>query len=573
MDRRATKVLLIHPEFGGTSFWNNRESCRKVGAKYPSAPLGLITVAAMLPEDWTVRLIDRNTRDLSDADILAADLVMIGAMFPQSLDALRMIKRVKALGVPVCAGGPDPTSRQSVYEEAEFIVAGEAEGAIDAFIADWRAGATAGRYRAPKFKIDVTKTPRPRYDLLNFEDYLYVCVQFSRGCPFMCEFCDIIELYGRVPRAKEADQLLGELDRLYELGYRGHVDFVDDNLIGNKKAVKLFLPRLIEWQRKRGYPFEFSTEASLNLADDQELLTLLAEARFFVIFIGVESPDDDVLAATKKKQNTRRNIAENVRRIQDAGIMVIAGFIVGFDGEKGSVAKPMTALIEEAAIPVAIIGLLYALPNTQLSRRLQQEGRLHRLDAPQDAPEFPDQCAVGLNFETDRPREEILADYRDIVATIYRPGDFFGRATRAALALNITPTRRALNPRRAMKDLSRFFSIVWAVQRDLAGARLAFWRMLASVLLRNPTGIRAAMNSAILYLHLGPFSKVAAEAIDLVIEDIRAGQRPAPSIMPSGSNLKEAIPSKATINRGFPFGTPKNRLQRAASDQSQMVSE
>ncbi len=218
----------------------------------------------------------------------------------------------------------------------------------------------------------MTKTPIPRFDLLNFSYYLHIGVQFSRGCPFLCEFCDIIELYGRVPRAKTNAQMLAELEALYQLGYRGHVDFVDDNLIGNKKAVKAFLPELKKWLEERDYPFEFTTEASLNLADDADLLRLMSEANFVGVFVGIESPDPETLIMAQKKQNTRRNIAASVHKIYAAGLFVTAGFIVGFDTEKVSVADAMVDLIEEANIPICMLGLLYALPNTQLHRRLAQ---------------------------------------------------------------------------------------------------------------------------------------------------------------------------------------------------------
>lgn len=247
----------------------------------------------------------------------------------------------------------------------------------------------------------------PRFDLLNFKDYVQIGVQYSRGCPFTCEFCDIIELYGRVPRTKTNEQMLAELDRLYELGYRGHVDFVDDNLIGNKRAVKGFLPELAKWQKERSYPFEMSTEASLNLADDEALLKMMQQAGYFSVFIGIESPDPEVLVATRKKQNTRRDIAKSVHKIYDAGIFVLAGFIVGFDEESDKVADEISALIEEAAIPVAMTGLLYALPNTQLTRRLAKEGRLHADFATDDPDtEHGDQCTAGLNFTTVRPRTD-----------------------------------------------------------------------------------------------------------------------------------------------------------------------
>src|SRR6516225_2510079 len=349
---RPCNVLMIYPRFGGGTFWNFAAACELFNAHYPTAPLGLITVAALLPTAWTIRLVDRNTEVLADGDLEWADLVMTGGMLPQYFDTIDVIELCRARGKPVVVGGPGVTSAPHLYSKANFQVLGEAEGIIDKFIAAWEAGAREGVFEAEKFAIDVTQSPVPRFDLLKTEHYLYMGVQFSRGCPFTCEFCDIIELYGRVPRAKTNAQMLHELDTLYRLGYRGHVDFVDDNLIGNKKAVKAFLPELKTWLEQRDYPFEFTTEASLNLADDAELLRLMNEANFIGVFVGIESPDTRSLIAMRKKQNTRRNIAQSVHRIYAAGLYVTAGFIVGFDSEQGSVADAIIELIEEAAIPV-----------------------------------------------------------------------------------------------------------------------------------------------------------------------------------------------------------------------------
>ena len=272
-------------------------------------------------------------------------------MLAQQVDTLELIALCQAHGKPVAVGGPDPTSSPHVYAAANFRILGEVEGIIGEFIAAWAAGERSGCFTAPKFTIDVTMTPIPRFDLLKFDHYLYVGVQFSRGCPFTCEFCDIIELYGRVPRAKTTPQMLAELETLYQLGYRGHVDFVDDNLIGNKKALKAFLPALADWLQARGHPFEFSTEASINLADDDELLKLMRQANFFTVFVGIESPDPKTLIHTKKKQNTRRNLADSVHKIYRAGMFVTAGFIVGFDSEEGSIADAMADFIEEVRNP------------------------------------------------------------------------------------------------------------------------------------------------------------------------------------------------------------------------------
>src|SRR6266851_5570723 len=346
------------------------------GARFPAPPLGLITVAALLPPAWQCRLVNRNTEELQESDLDWADLVMTGGMLPQQPDTLRVIELAHERGKPVAVGGPDATSSPEAYKASDFRVLGEAESIIGAFIEAWEAGTRQGVFEAEKFTTDITQTPIPRFDLLKRSQYTYFGVQFARGCPFNCEFCDIIELYGRMPRVKTAAQMLAELEALYVSGYRGHLDFVDDNFIGNKKAVKAFLPHLIAWQKNRGYPFEFSTEASINIADDDALLALMRAANFFTIFVGIESPDTDTLVSMQKKQNTRRSLVDCVHKIYRAGMFVNAGFIVGFDSEKGSVADAMIDCIEAAAIPFCMVGLLYALPNTQLTRRLAREGRL-----------------------------------------------------------------------------------------------------------------------------------------------------------------------------------------------------
>ena len=288
MTARSCRVLMVYPRFAAESFWVYTPACELVGARYPTAPLGMITVAAMLPADWDIRLVNRNTEELTQDDLEWADMVMTGGMLFQQANSLRILGLARAHGKPAVVGGPDVTSHPHIYEAFDFKVLGEAEAVMDDFVTAWRAGERNGTFVAPKFEIDVTKTPIPRFDLLKFEQYLYIGVQFSRGCPFTCEFCDIIELYGRVPRAKTNAQMLAELDTLYRLGYRGHVDFVDDNLIGNKKAVKRFLPDLKAWLDANGHPFEFSTEASLNISDDEELMRLMHDSDFFAVFVGIE---------------------------------------------------------------------------------------------------------------------------------------------------------------------------------------------------------------------------------------------------------------------------------------------
>ena len=532
-------VLMVYPRFNANSFWNCEKTCEVVGAKYPAAPLGLITVAAMLPATWTIKLVDRNTETLEEADVEWADLVMIGGMFPQQWDTLRCIELMHAHGKPVCVGGPGITSMPHVYAAADFKVLGECEGLLDRFIDDWRAGKRSGTYEGVKFKADVTTAARPRWDLLKLENYLYVCVQFSRGCPFTCEFCDIIELYGRSPRTKATAQMLAELDALYALGHRGNVDFVDDNLIGNKKAIKAFLPHLIDWQKRHNYPFLLSTEASINLADDGELLGLMRDANFYAVFIGIESPDPDTLVGMRKKQNTRRDLAESIRYIYNAGIFVMGGFIVGFDSETGSVAAPIAGLIRDSAIPIAMVGLLYALPNTQLTRRLTKEGRLFDFAALDDLETHGDQCTGGLNYITKRPRRDALADYRAILAEVYAPGAFFARVRDVGVSL-----RRPARPLSAripggMRGVRRGLRLLAHITFRRPDMRRETWRTIAFIVRHRPSALASVMSMAGLYVHFGPFAQYVIGRIDEEIAKVESGAWSPPPLVSAEAAARE----------------------------------
>ena len=505
-------VLMLYPLFAADSFWSFTESCKLMGVRRPAAPLGLITVAAMLPSSWTVRLLDCNTASITDDDFAWADLVFTGGMLPQQAHTLRLIELCHSRCKPVVVGGPDPTSSPHIYAAADFQVLGEAEGIIDEFVSAWASGARSGVFTAPKFQADVTKTPVARFDLLKFQDYLYLGVQYSRGCPFTCEFCDIIELYGRVPRTKTTPQMLAELDALYDMGYRGHLDVVDDNFIGNKKSLRLFLPELAAWQRTHDYPFEFSTEASINLADDPELLEMMAAANFFGVFVGIESPDPATLVAMKKKQNTRRNIAESIHKIYGAGMLVTAGFIVGFDSEKVSIADAMIEFIEEAAIPVCMVGLLYALPNTQLTRRLAREGRLHP-NHDSASTTSGDQCTGGINYDPARPLRDILMDYRRILESVYHPAAYASRVDRLMTMLDRSRQRHEL-PVGDLRAKVRALETVHRVVTAIPEAHDPFWRTFLGCAKRDSSSARIAVAMIAAYAHLGPFSRRVIEAID-----------------------------------------------------------
>ncbi len=518
-------VLLVHPRFNPNAFWNYLETCAVAGARYPAAPLGLITVAALLPPDWPVRLVDRNVESLRDEDLDWADMVMIGCMMPQQRDAKRVIALAHDRHKPVVIGGPDVTASPSVYEEAEFRVLGEAEDIMTDFVDAWRRGASQGVFTAGTFP-DLENSPQPRFELLKLKHYMHVGVQFSRGCPYCCEFCNVIELNGRVPRFKSTPQMLRELDALHALGYRGHVDFVDDNLIGNAKAARPFLEALGDWGERRGHPFEYSTEASLNLADSDEILSLMRRARFFAVFVGIETPDSKSLLSAKKVQNAGRDIVASVRRIHRAGIYVNAGFILGFDVESDNVASLMSQCIESAAIPMCMVGLLYALPGTALSHRLRAEGRLHpdsdRLTSDADA----DQCTSGLNFETKRPRGAILADYRSILRRINAPSAFFGRVRRLNQELDLSGRRPSRHPGRTWRDLRAFARIGWQLGLCDPEVRVEFWRAFAASLFRNPRNLRGTMSFAALYLHVKSFSRFMDQRLQARIEALPAAKIP-----------------------------------------------
>ena len=524
----SCNVLMIFPRFNPKSFWSYEGACEILRVGYPLPPLGMITLAALLPPGWDIRLVNRNTEELDPADLDWADMVMTGGMLNQQFDAHKIIKLAQEAGKPVVVGGPDVTSSPHIYAQADIRVLGEAESIIEEFVAAWERGERKGDFEAPKFQADVTKTPIPRFDLLKLEQYLYIGVQFSRGCPFMCEFCDIIELYGRNPRTKTPPQMLAELDTLYGLGYRGHLDFVDDNLIGNKKAVKAFLPHLIEWQKKHKYPFMLTTEASLNLADDDQLLGLLREANFMGVFVGIESPEEEILVQTQKKQNTRRSIPESVRRIYDYGIFVAAGFVLGFDSEKDGIAGAMVRCIEEAMIPVANVSLLYALAGTQLTRRLDREGRLHGGYEGDSVGNAGDFVLAGLNFETARPRRNILDDYVAVVSSLYRPEAFFRRARGVAMALDRINLGLPILVRDSAREMGRFWRVMKHVTLHRPDMRWRSWRLITECMVRNPKAIRLAVAMVVFYLYLGPLTRFVTDRVEEQIARLDALPPPVP---------------------------------------------
>ena len=545
-DRAGCKALVVSPRFNGDSFWAYKAACELVGARYPAPALGLLTMAAMLPGHWDVRLHDCNVRGDDELETLLdwADVLLVGGMLTQQREHLELIETARARGLPVVVGGPDVSSSPHVYARANFLVIGEAEGCMPAFVAAWEGGAREGRFEVPMGSVDVTLSPTPRFDLLDFSMYAEVTVQFSRGCPFLCEFCDIIELYGRKPRTKTTGQMLTELQRLYDLGFRGTIEFSDDNLIGNKKAVKAFLPDLIAWQKAHGYPFEFATEASLNLSEDLELLGLLRDAKFFAVFMGIESPDPAVLAMMQKKQNLRRDIAETIRIVQAHGIFVLGGFIVGFDNEGDGTAEVMVDLIEDAAISICMVGLLLALPNTQLTRRLQREGRLHADHHIHTGGRQQDHCTAGLNFETLRPRRHVLRDYRTVVDRLYRSDTYFKRVRRTIDQLDCSGMNGALHGASLGYNLRRGAQLLWNVTVHHPDMRGEVWRTVLHALRRNPRALKASLHLMGMYAHAGPFTRsVVAEIDQQIAEQAYAPEGVVPSGAPAISRSAAASPA------------------------------
>jgi radical SAM superfamily enzyme YgiQ (UPF0313 family) len=471
------RVLLLYPLFPKT-FWSFEKILELVDRKVLLPPLGLITAAAILPQDWEYQLVDHNVREVTEAEWDWADIVILSAMIVQKQDMLDQIREAKRRGKRVAVGGPYPTSIPEDVAEAgaDYLILDEGELTIPLFVEAVQQGQLQGTFRAEE-KPDVTATPVPRYDLLELDAYDSMSVQFSRGCPFQCEFCDIIVLYGRKPRTKTPEQLLAELDCLYELGWRRAIFMVDDNFIGNKRNVKLLLKELQVWMAEHEYPFSFNTEASVDLAQDEELLQLMMACNFNAVFLGIETPDADSLELTKKFQNTRSSLAESVLTINRAGLRIMAGFIIGFDGEKTGAGDRIIEFVEQTAIPTAVFGLLQALPNTALWHRLEKEGRLHGNKG--DGNQF-----ALMNFVPTRPVEEIAREYVHAFCTLYEPDRFLARVYRHFLNLSPSPCPVPFRfP--SLVDLRALAIVVWR-QGFKRSTRWQFWRQFFSILKHNP---------------------------------------------------------------------------------------
>jgi radical SAM superfamily enzyme YgiQ (UPF0313 family) len=416
------KILMVYPEYPVT-FWSFDYVLKFVSKKAAYPPLGLLTVAAMLPDHWDLRLLDMNVDKLKDRDLQWADYVMISAMMIQKKSVVDVLRRCRNLGQKVIAGGPLFNSTPEEYLHlVDHLILNEAEHTLPPFLADLKTGNPKKVYRTEGFP-GLDMTPIPRWDLIKIKKYATPMIQCSRGCPFDCEFCDITTLYGRKPRLKSTEQVIAELEAIYELGWRGNVFFVDDNFIGNKRKIKEMLPRLIEWMKSHQYPFTFLTEASINLADDDELIDLMVEAGFDTVFIGLETPHEDSLKECAKNQNRSRDMIAAIRKLQAAGIQVLGGYIVGFDNDDAGIFSRQIKFIQESGVVTAMVGLLNAPPGTRLWQRLKAENRLET-DASGDNTDGT------INFTPKMDKEVLISGYRQIVRTIYSPRYFYKRVSR-----------------------------------------------------------------------------------------------------------------------------------------------
>src|SRR5499426_1046081 len=409
------KTLLVYPEFPDT-YWSFRHALSFEGKRSAFPPLGLLTISAMLPDAWERRLVDMNIQPLKPSDMEWADVVFCSAMLVQKDSLRRVVALCEAEGKRVVIGGPYVTTSAGDLPEADHIFLGEAETTLPEFVRDLERGGPKRIYQAAE-RPALSVAPIPDFHLADLRLYSAMPVQYSRNCPFQYEFCDIIEIYGRVPRTKSNEQMLAELDALLRVGWRGLVFIVDDNFIGNKRNVKRLLPALADWSERHGRPFSFITEASVNLAEDDELLDGMRRAHFHHVFLGIETPVEASLKEAQKGQNLRRNLLDSVRKIQSYGMEVMAGFIVGFDNDPEDVFDRQIEFIRHSAIPLAMVGILTALPDTNLWRRLHREGRLIK--------ESSGSNSEWLNFVPTMEIERLISGHKTILRTIYNPREYY----------------------------------------------------------------------------------------------------------------------------------------------------
>ncbi|MFQ6083266.1 MAG: B12-binding domain-containing radical SAM protein [Candidatus Aminicenantia bacterium] len=484
------KILLVYPEYPDT-FWSFKYALKFISKKASFPPLGLLTVASMLPKEWEKRVIDMNVSVLTDDDLKWADYVFISAMVVQRKSAKEVISKCKRMGIKTVAGGPLFTTEYKEFEGINHFVLNEAENTLPPFLDDLKNGYARRIYTSEEWP-DVRKTPFPMWELINMKKYASMSIQYSRGCPFNCEFCDITILNGHKPRTKDKEQILGELDVLYAQGWRDGVFFVDDNFIGNKKKLKMeILPYLIDWMEQKKRPFSFFTEASINLSDDEELMQLMVKAGFDKVFIGIETPNEESLTECNKFQNKNRDLIACVKKIQDYGFEVQGGFIVGFDNDPPSIFERQISFIQKSGIVTAMVGLLNAPRGTQLYHRLEKEDRL--LNDPSG-----DNTDFSLNFIPKMNSKTLINGYKKILDTIYSPKHYYQRVITFLKGYKPKPLKKKVNFQ--FSYLKAFFKSIWFL--GIKGKeRFHYWKLILWTLLRRPRLFPLAITFAIYGFH------------------------------------------------------------------------
>jgi radical SAM superfamily enzyme YgiQ (UPF0313 family) len=486
------KVLLVYPSIPET-FWSFKHALRFVSKRAAFPPLGLLTVAGMLPADWQLKLVDLNVTRLTDDDLRWADYVMVSAMIVQKASVLDIVDRCRRLRKPVIAGGPLFTTGHAAFPNIDHFVLGEAEDLMPQVIEDMHRGTLRHSYVA-SVRPDITRVRPPRWDLIDLRHYVTMSVQFSRGCPFDCEFCDIVAMNGRVPRTKSPTQLIAELEQLRTKGWKDTVFVVDDNFIGNKKQAKALLRALILWRTRTRTKMVFMTEASANVADDPELCDLMVRAGFKKVFVGFETPSAESLEECRKMQNCGRDLVETVKTLQRAGLEVMGGFIVGFDNDPMDIFKRQFEFIQRSGVVTAMVGLLTALPETRLYRRLMTEGRL-------EAESTGNNTQAALNFRPKLDRAFLVNGYRELMKQLYEPRSYYRRIC------TFLDHSRLKGPhlRLAWSDLQAFVKSLWLLGVWHRGRR-AYWRFCVTTLLRRPHQFHQAIALTIMGHH---FRRVA----------------------------------------------------------------
>lgn len=487
------KILFVYPKYPDT-FWSYKHALRFVSKKAAIPPLGLLTVAAMVPQAWEKKLVDLNTTSLPDEDLQWADMVFISAMIVQKASVREVIARCNAMGKTIVAGGPAFTAQPEQYPDVNHLVLNEAEITLPLFLRDWEQGRAQPVYTSQE-KPELHQTPVPLWSLIRLKDYAVIPIQYSRGCPFSCEFCDIIIMYGRTPRTKTPAQLIAELQSLYDAGWRGDVFIVDDNFIGNKVTVKKMLPVLIEWQKEHRFPFNLLTEASVNLADDDELMTLMNRANFQNVFLGIETPNMDSLKGCGKMQNASRDLCDAVKTIQQHGMQVMAGFIIGFDTDSENIFDHQITFIQQSGIVTAMVGLLNALPHTPLWHRFNEQGRLLKETTGENTD-------GTLNFSPLMGEKKLVTGYRKVLATIYSHKFYYQRIN--TFMRNYKPNPIARIPKR--EEVYALFRSMWHIG-VLSKARFSYWNLVIRTFISKPKAFPVAIEMAIAGHHFQQVTK------------------------------------------------------------------